>query len=67
MNEYLDELSERAKDLTNSIMSISIKSEGKLSLQEVFNMPYNLREDYVKCFNHYLEEKKKLQDSVTNV
>lgn len=67
MNEYLEELSERANNLTNSIIDISIKSDGKLSLNEVFNMPYELREGYIKCFNRYLEEKKKLQDSISNV
>lgn len=67
MNNYLETLSERARQLKESILNICIKSEGKVSLTEVFNMPYNLREDYIKYFNQYLEEKKKLQDNITNV
>ena len=52
-------MKERAETFEKSLINITIKSEGKISILEVYGLPYLLRELYIKTFNEYQEEKNK--------
>lgn len=36
-----------------------IKSDGHLSLNDVYNMNYNMRKIYIECNNEYVDEQNK--------
>jgi hypothetical protein len=36
---------------------LSIKTDGKVSLTEVYSLPYNVRESFKKLYNKFIEEK----------
>ena len=55
----LEQYSEMEKTLETNLMMICIKSEGRISLSEVYQMPYQSRERFVESFNKYVEEKNK--------
>ena len=52
-------LKERADSFQKSLITLNIKSEGKLAISEIYQLPYLLREEYVKTFNEYQDEKNK--------
>jgi len=55
----LKQYSEMEETLEKNLMLLSIKSEGKLSLSEVYQMSYLERECYINAFNEYADEKNK--------
>lgn len=59
INEYLNDMNLRAKSLEESLLDIPIKTEGKISLLEVYNMPFLVREMYKKMVNKYNEQKNR--------
>jgi hypothetical protein len=65
INELLDSLYKRANNLEKSLLNLSIRTEGKISLQEIYAMPYLQREMYIKLTNEYYEEKNKQINSPT--
>lgn len=52
-------LKERAESFQKSLISLNIKSEGKLGISEIYQLPFLFREEYIKTFNEYQEEKNK--------
>ena len=55
----LQHYSEMEETLEKNLMLLSIRSEGKLSLTEVYQMSYLERESYIKAFNEFADEKNK--------
>lgn len=41
------------------IIGLNTDSEGIISLTEAYNMPFKVREMFVKKFNNHMEEKNK--------
>lgn len=48
-----------AKNFEKDLMMLQIKSDGNLSLNDVYNMTYTMRERYVEAFNEFSEERKR--------
>ena len=42
-----------------NLFMLSIKSEGKLSITEIYQMPFLMRKRYVESFNEFVEEKNR--------
>jgi len=57
-------LKERADAFQKSLISLNIKSEGKVSLLEAYNLPFLLREEYIKTFNEFQDEKNKAFEDI---
>lgn len=55
----LERYKEISQSLEKSLMMIHIKSDGHLSLSDVYNMPYKMRELYIKANNEFVEEQNK--------
>lgn len=57
--EAIHNYNERAETLEKSLIQLSVMSEGKVSLTEVYNMTFTQREMYIKLFNEYNDMKNK--------
>ena len=57
IENYIQSLYTRANDFEKSLIELTIRSEGKLSLSEVYAMNFVQRELYIKCYNEYMNEK----------
>ena len=55
----LDALYSRAESLEKSLINLNIRTEGKISIFEAYQMPYLQREMYIKLYNEFSEEKRK--------
>lgn len=60
--EQLQKFKDQTKEIEESIISLNVRTEGKISISEAFSMPYKLREIYIKSTNKYIEEKNKQAD-----
>lgn len=59
----LQKYSDMEKAFEKNLLNISIRSEGRVSLTEVYQMPYLLREQFVDSFNEWVDEKNKKNSS----
>lgn len=55
----LEKYREYANDFEKNLMMMHIKSDGHLSLSDVYNMTYKMRELYTETHNRHVEEQKK--------
>lgn len=55
----MNTLYSRAEGLEKSLINLNIRSEGKISIFEAYQMPYLQREMYIKLYNEFSEEKRK--------
>ena len=59
----LQQYKDSKEQFEKNLMMLHIKSEGKISLSEVFSMTYKMRELYVKSHNEFAEEmERKIQN-----
>ena len=65
--EKLEKFKKQTTEIEESIMSLNIRTEGKVSLSEAFSMPFKLRDLYVKSTNKYIDDKNKLTNGVTTM
>lgn len=65
--EQLEKFKKQTTEIEESIMSLNIRTEGKVSLSEAFSMPFKLRDLYVKSTNKYIDDKNKLTNGVTTM
>jgi hypothetical protein len=57
-------MKERAETFEKSLLTMNINTEGKLSLSEIYQMPFNIREHYIKLYNQYIDTKNKLSSEI---
>jgi len=55
----LERYKEYSKDFEKNLIMMHIKSDGHLSLNDVYNMPFKMRELYIEANNEYVDEQKK--------
>lgn len=55
INQYKD----YAREFEKNLLMMHIKSDGHLSIQDVYSMPYKVREIYIEANNEFVEEQKK--------
>lgn len=55
----LEKYKESSQALEKNLLMMHIKSDGNLSLNDVYNMPYKMRELYIKANNEFVEEQNK--------
>ena len=58
----LNMLRERADNFEKYLLRLQIRSDGNLSLRDIYMMPHQIRENYVESYNDYLKEKNKKSD-----
>lgn len=46
--EFIERLDKQRDEIENSLLNIQIYSNGQITLQELYGMPYKLRERYIK-------------------
>lgn len=56
---FLNQLENMAESFEKNLMMMQIKSEGHLSLSDVYQMTFKMRETYTQCHNEYIDEKNK--------
>lgn len=55
----LEKYKEYSELFEKNLLMMHIKSDGNLSLNDVYNMPYKMRELYIKVNNEFVEEQNK--------
>ena len=55
----LQEYKEASEKFEKNLISMHIKSDGHLSLSDVYNMTYKMRELYIEAHNEFGEEQKR--------
>lgn len=55
----IDRYKEYSKDFEKNLIMMHIKSDGHLSLNDVYNMTFKMREIYIQANNEFVEEQKK--------
>lgn len=63
INKMIDGLNSRANKLEENLLNLSIHSEGRVSITEVYQMPFKQREMFIKLHNKYIDEKNKSNNS----
>ena len=51
--EFIERLDKQRDEIENSLLNIQIYSNGQITLQELYGMPYKLRERYIKLKTDY--------------
>ena len=54
----LQQYKEASENLERGLILMHIKSDGHLSLNDVYNMPYKMRETYIELHNKEVNEMK---------
>ena len=54
----LQEYKEASEKFEKNLIAMHIKSDGNLSLSDVYNMTYKMRELYIESHNKHAEEMK---------
>ena len=57
--EIIERYKEYEKAFEKNLLMMHIKSDGHLSLSDVYNMPYKMRQSYIEANNEFVDEKKK--------
>ena len=55
----LQQYKDAERQLEKNLIMISVKTEGHVSLDDVYNMPFLVRELYIEAQNEYTEEQNK--------
>lgn len=55
----LERYKEYSETFEKNLLMMHIKSDGHLSLNDVYNMPYKMRELYIEANNEFVEEQNK--------
>ena len=55
----IDRYKEYSKDFEKNLIMMHIKSDGHLTLNDVYNMTFKMREIYIQANNEFVEEQKK--------
>lgn len=55
----LKKYAEASEELEKNLLMMHIKSDGHLSLSDVYSMTYNMRKLYTECHNEFVEEQKR--------
>lgn len=55
----IENYKENVDNFEKNLMSIHIKSDGHLSLNDVYNMTYKMRQLYIEAHNDFTEELNK--------
>jgi len=60
----LKQLENLSESFEKNLMMMHIKSNGHLSLSDVYQMTYKMREIYTVCHNEYVDEQNKEINSI---
>ena len=55
----LERYKEYEKAFEKNLLMMHIKSDGHLSLSDVYNMPYKMRQSYIEANNEFVDERNK--------
>lgn len=55
----IEDYKEKEKRFEKNLLLIHIKSDGHLSLSDIYNMPFKMRELYIQANNEFIEEQNK--------
>lgn len=51
--EFIERLDKQRDEIENSLLNVQIYSNGQITLQELYSMPFKLRERYIKLKSEY--------------
>lgn len=57
IDSLIKDLKSRAKKLEESIIDISVRTEGAVSLLEAYSMPFKVRDMYYHLHKKYIDDK----------
>lgn len=57
IESLIKDLKSRAKKLEESIIDISVRTEGAVSLTEAYSMPFKVRDMYYRLHKKYIDDK----------